>query len=97
MTVGGKIKTKVELFSRFNPNSCAYRSERNLLAFELSSGLIIKRLFTTRVNSKSDYVDKSLTKDIKLQLNSKKWITIKQKKLLIDYIEKCQANNQKAF
>lgn len=92
MTAGGKIKTKVKLLSRFNPNSCAYRSERNLLAFELSSGLIIKRSFITRVNNKSDYIDKSLTNDIKLQLNSKKWITIKQKQLLIQYIEKCQAN-----
>jgi hypothetical protein len=92
VTAGGKIKTKVKILSRFNPNSCAYRSGRNLLAFELSFGLIIKRLFTTRVTSKSDYIDKSLTKDIKLQLNSKKWITIKQKKLLTLYIEKCQAN-----
>lgn len=92
VTAGGKIKTKVKLLSRFNLNSCAYRSERNLLAFELSSGLIIKRLFTTGVNNKSNYIDKSLTNDIKLQLNSKKWITIKQKKLLIQHIEKCQAN-----
>jgi len=92
VTAGGKIKTKVKLLSRFNPNSCAYRNERDLLAFELSSSLIVKRLFTTRVNSKSDYIDKSLTNDIKLQLNSKKWITIKQKKLLIQHIEKCQAN-----
>jgi RNA-directed DNA polymerase len=92
VAAGGKIKTKVKLLSQFNPNSCAYRSERNLLAFEISSGLIIKRLFTTRVNVKSDYIDKSLTNDIKLQLNLKKWITIKQKKLLIQYIEKCQTN-----
>lgn len=92
VTAGGKIKTKVKLLSQFNPNSCAYRSERNLLAFELSSGLTIKRLFTTRVNSKSDYIHKSLTNDIKLQLNLKKWITIKQKKSLIQYIEKCQTN-----
>jgi len=63
-----------------------------LLAFELNSGLIIKRLFTTRAISKSDYVDKSLTYNIKSQLNSKKWITIKQKKLLKQYIEKCQTN-----
>jgi hypothetical protein len=92
VTAGGKIKTKVKLLSRFNPNFCAYRSGRNLLAFELSSDLIIKRLFTTRVNNKSDYIDKSLTNDIKSRFNSKKWITINQKKLLIQHIEKCQTN-----
>jgi hypothetical protein len=70
----GKIKTKVKLPFQFNLNSCAYRSgKNNLLAFELSKNYsITKRLFTTRLNSKSDYIDKSLTNDIKLQLNSKK-------------------------
>ena len=57
----------------------------NLLAFELSSGLIIKRLFTTRINNKSDYINKSLTNRIKFRFNSKKWITIKQKKLPTRY------------
>jgi retron-type reverse transcriptase len=33
-----------------------------------------------------------LTNDIKSRFNSKKWITINQKKLLIQHIEKCQTN-----
>jgi retron-type reverse transcriptase len=37
-------------------------------------------------------MDKSLTNGIKSQLNSKQWITIKQKKLLSQHIEKCQTN-----
>jgi len=93
VAAGGKIKTKVKLLFQSNLNSCVYRSEKNLLAFELSRKyLITKRFFTIRKNSKSDYIDKNLTDDIKLQLNSKKWITIKQKKLLIQHIEKCQTN-----
>lgn len=93
VAVGGKIKTKVKLLFQSNLNSCVYRSGKNLLAFELSRNYsITKRFFTTRKNSKSDYIDKSLTDDIKLQLNSKKWITLKQKKLLTQHIEKCQTN-----
>ena len=67
VAAGGKIKTKVKLSFQFNPNSCAYRSGKNhLLAFELSKNYsITKRLFTTRINSKSDYIDKSLTNDKK--------------------------------
>ena len=90
VTAGGKIKIKVKSVQRFNPNSCAYRGGRVLLAFELSSYLTIKRSFTTRVDNKSDYIDKSLTNEIKSQLNSKQWITIKQKKLLIQHVGKCQ-------
>jgi len=93
ITAGGKIKTKAKSLFQSNLNSCVYRSGKNLLAFELSRNyLITKRFFTIRKNSKSDYIDKSLTDDIKSQLNSKKWITIKQKKLLIQHIEKCQTN-----
>ena len=73
VAAGGKIKTKVKLLFQSNLNSCVYRSEKNLLAFELSRKyLITKRFFTIRKNSKSDYIDKNLTDDIKLQLNSKK-------------------------
>ena len=93
IVVEGKIKTKVKSLFQRNLNSCVYRSGRNLLAFELGRNyLITKRFFTIRKNSKSDYIDKSLTNEIKLQLDSKKWITIKQKKLLIKHIEKCQTN-----
>jgi RNA-directed DNA polymerase len=87
---GGKIKTKVNSEWRFDPNSCAYRSGRTLLAFELSFHLTTKRCFTTRLDNKSVYVNKNLTKNIKSQLNSKQWITISQKKLLIKHIENCQ-------
>ena len=89
---GGKIETKVGLGWQANPNSRAYRSGRTLLAFELSFHLTSKRCFTTHMDNKSTYIDKSLTKDIKSQLNSKQWITIKQKKLLIKYIENCQTH-----
>jgi len=83
IVVEGKIKTKVKSLFQRNLNSCVYRSGRNLLAFELSRNyLITKRFFTIRKNSKSDYIDKSLTDEIKLQLDSKKWITIKQKKII---------------
>ena len=44
------------------------------------------------MDNKSDYIDKSLTKYIKSQLNSKKWITVKQKKLLRKYIKNCQTH-----
>jgi RNA-directed DNA polymerase len=87
---GGKIETKVSLPSQANPNFRAYRSGRILLAFELSLHLTSNRCFTTHIDNKSTYIDKSLTKDIKSQFNSKQWITIKQKKLLIKYIENCQ-------
>lgn len=87
---GDKIETKVNSRLRFNPNSRAYRSGRTLLAFELSSHLTTKRCFTTRLDNKSVYVNKNLTKNIKSQLNSGQWITISQKKLLIKHIEICQ-------
>jgi|GEM_PF-852201 len=89
---GGKIGTKVSSGWRANPNSRTYRSGRTLLAFELSSYLTPKRCFTTHTVNKSDYIDKDLTKNIKLRLDSKKWVTIKQKKLLIKCIENCQTN-----
>lgn len=89
---GGKIGTKVSSGWRANLNSRAYRSGGTLSAFELSSYLTPKRCFTTSMVNKSDYIDKDLTKDIKLQLDSTKWITTKQKKSLIKYIEDCQTN-----
>jgi RNA-directed DNA polymerase len=92
MVAGGKIGTKVSSGWRANPNSHAYRSGRTLLAFELSFYLMPKRCFTTHMVNKSDYIAKDLTKNIKLRLDSKKWVTIKQKKLLIKYIENCQTN-----
>lgn len=92
MVAGGKIGTKAGLGWRANLNSHAYRSGKTLLAFELSSYLTPKRRFTTHMLNKSDYIDKDLTKNIKLRLDSKKWVTIKQKKLLIKYIENCQKN-----
>lgn len=89
---GGKIETKISSRLQANSNSRAYRDGKALLAFELSFNLTPKRCFITYIGNKSDYIDKSLTKDIKLQLSSKKWITIKQKKLLIKYIENCQTH-----
>lgn len=89
---GGKIKIKVNLSFWFNPNSCAYRIRQNLLALKLIPDLKIKRLFTTYLDSKNNYIDQSLMTNVKFQLNSKKWITIKQRKLLIQYIKKCQTN-----
>ena len=89
-TAGGKIETKVKSRWWFNLNFRAYRSRRNLLAFGLSFNLTTTRLFMTRVNTKSDYIDKRLTNIIKSKLDSKEWITISQKKLLINYINKCQ-------
>jgi len=89
---GGKIETKVKSGWRFNPNFCAYRSGRDLLAFGLSFNLITTRSFTTRLDTKSDYIYKSLTNSIKYKLNSKEWITIKQKSLLIQHIDKCQTH-----
>jgi RNA-directed DNA polymerase len=87
---GGKIEIKVNSKWRFNLNSRAYRSGKILLAFKLSFYLTTKRCFTTRLDNKSVYVNKNLTKNIKSQLNSKQWLTIAQKKLLIKYIENCQ-------
>ena len=92
MTAGGKIETKISLKCQTNPNFRAYRSGRSLLAFELSSHLTTTRYFTTSASNKSVYINKSLTKSIKSRLNSKKWITMEQKKLLIKHIETCQTH-----
>ena len=89
---GGKIETKINSGWRVNPNSRAYRSGKTLLAFELSSHLTTKRCFTTRIDNKSAYIDKSLTKNIKSQLNFDKWITTEQKKLLMKHVENCQTH-----
>ena len=89
-TAGGKIGTKINSDYRFNQNFRAYRSGECLTAFELSFHLMAKRCFTTRPDNKSVYVDKSLTKSIKSQLNSNKWVTKEQKKLLLKYVTNCQ-------
>ena len=68
---GGKIRTKISLKCRVNPNSCAYQSGKAFLAFELSNHLTFSRNFSTSVDNKSVYINKSLTKNIKFQLNSK--------------------------
>lgn len=89
---GARSGPKLKSLPQFNLNSRAYRSGRTLLAFELSSYLTTKRLFRTRLDNKSYYIDKSLTNNIKSQFNSKQWISTKQKKLLIEHVEKCQIN-----
>lgn len=89
---GGKIETKVSLRYRANLNSRAYRSGKALLAFELSYHLTSSRHFSTSVESKSVYINKSLTKVIKSRLDSKQWITMEQKKLLIKHVETCQTH-----
>lgn len=66
-----------------NPNSHAYRNERNLLVFGLSFNLLTKHSFITRVNTKSDYINKRLTNNIKSKFDSKK-----QMKFLRNYAEK---------
>ena len=91
-TAGGKIGVKVRSKYWSNPNSRAYRSGRTLLASGLSFYLITGRSLTTCLDTKSYYIDKSLTNNIKFRLVSKQWITIKQKKLLIKHVEKCQTH-----
>lgn len=89
---GGKIETKISLRCQANPNSRAYRSGRALSAFELSYHLTSSRCFSTSVDNKSVYINKSLTKIIKFRLKSKQWITIDEKKLLIKHDETCQTH-----
>ena len=89
---GGKIETKISLRCQANPNSRAYRSGRALLAFGLSDSLTSSRYFSTSVDNKSAYINRSLTKTIKSRLNSKQWITMEQKKLLIKHVESCQTH-----
>lgn len=89
---GDKIETKVNLQSQINPNFHTYRSRKSLLAFELGSHLTTIRSFTTSIDHKSVYIDKSLTKSIKFRLKLKQWITFNQKKLLIKHVEICQTN-----
>nr|AVR57715.1 hypothetical protein [Halamphora calidilacuna] len=89
---GGKIKTKVSVRWRANLNSCAYRSGKTLLAFELSFPLITMRCFTTSADNKSVYRSKNLTNEIKLRIKTNQWITMEQKKLLIKHVEICQTN-----
>lgn len=48
------------------------------------------RCLSTNTGNKSVYINKSLTKSIKSQLNSKQWITIQQKKRLTKHVETCQ-------
>jgi len=48
------------------------------------------RYSSTNTDNKSVYINKSLTKSIKSQLNSKQWITIQQKKRLTKHVEICQ-------
>lgn len=89
-TAGGKIETKISLKWQAYQNSHAYRSGRALSAFVLSNHLTSKRWFSTKIDNKSVYVNTSLTKTIKSRLNSKQWLTMDQKKLLIKHIETCQ-------
>lgn len=89
---GGKTGTRISSRCNADPNSRAYRGGRTLSAFELSSNLTSSRCFSTKIDSKSVYINKSLTKTIKSRLSSKQWITMEQKKLLIKYVETCQTN-----
>lgn len=91
-TAGGKIETKISLRWQADPNSHAYRNGRTLSAFVLSNHLTSKRWFSTKIDNKSVYINKSLTKSIKSRLNSNQWITMAQKNLLIKHVETCQTH-----
>jgi len=84
---GGKIGTKSNIY--VTPNFLTYRNRRNSLAFKPLS-VTNKRLYSSIINNKSDYVNRKLVESILKEIGNGNWITTIQRKELIEFIEKTQ-------
>lgn len=87
MVAGGKMETKRTV--KGNQNFPAYRSGRDLLV--LKPQKVIKRMYSD-ISSKSENVNRGLTKRIKAEIEKGEWMKVDQRKELLEFISNSQAN-----